>query len=67
MKAHQSLQLEHEILSENYDRLRHKSEEIIQTLQQERDGKILECEQLRTQVGSSLVPSRPSFFFAFLL
>ena len=52
MQAHQSLQLEHETLAENYDRLRHKSEEIIQTLQQERDGKILECEELRTQVGA---------------
>ena len=37
-------------LSENYDRLHQKSQEIIQKLQNERDGKILECEKLKKHV-----------------
>lgn len=41
-----------ESLAENYDRLAHKSQEIIQTLQSERDAKIIECEELKTQVCS---------------
>lgn len=37
-------------MAESYDRLAGRSQEIIQTLQNERDAKIVECEELRTQV-----------------
>ena len=42
--------MEFETLSENYDKLHQKSQEIIHTLQKERDMKILENEELKTQV-----------------
>ena len=44
------MKLEFESLSESYDRLHHKSQEIIHTLQKERDDKIIECEELKPQV-----------------
>ena len=49
-QAHNNLKLEFESLSESYDRLHHKSQEIIHTLQNERDEKIIECEELKPQV-----------------
>lgn len=51
-EANQSLRAEFDTLSENYDRLHRKSQEIIFTLQNERDEKIVECESLKTQVLS---------------
>jgi len=42
--------VEFETLSENYDKLHQKSQEIIHTLQNERDAKIVENEELKTQV-----------------
>ena len=50
-QANQSLRAEFDTLSENYDRLHRKSQEIIFTLQNERDEKIVECESLKTQVS----------------
>ena len=50
VQAHQTLRVEFETLSENYDKLHQKSQEIIHTLQKERDAKILENEELKTQV-----------------
>ncbi|XP_064406976.1 centrosomal protein of 83 kDa-like [Halichondria panicea] len=38
------------LLAGNYDRLVSRSQEIIQTLQSERDSKIVECEEQRAQV-----------------
>lgn len=45
-----ALQSEHKALSEQYDVMKHKFEEIIGQLQEERDDKIAECEQVKTQV-----------------
>lgn len=45
-----ALQSEHKTLSEQYDKMKCKFEEIIGQLQQERDDKIAECEQVKTQV-----------------
>ena len=45
-----ALQSEHKSLSEQYDVMKNKFEEIIGQLQQERDDKIAECEQVKTQV-----------------
>lgn len=44
------MQSEHKVLSEQYDMMKNKFEEIIGELQQERDDKIAECEQVKTQV-----------------
>lgn len=44
------MKLEFESLSKSYDALHHKSQEIIRTLQKERDEKIIECEGLKSQV-----------------
>ena len=44
------MRVEFETLSDNYDRLHHKSQEIIHALQNERDTKILENEELKAQV-----------------
>lgn len=44
------MKLEFEGLSKSYDSLHHKSQEIIRTLQKERDEKIIECEELKSQV-----------------
>lgn len=44
------MRVEFETLSENYDKLHQKSQEIIHTLQNERDAKIVENEELKTQV-----------------
>lgn len=46
------LQLEHETITERYDHLHQKSQDIIQKLQLERDNRILECENLKKQVGA---------------
>lgn len=45
-----ALQSEHKALSEQYDMMKNKFEEIIGQLQQERDDKIAECEQVKAQV-----------------
>ena len=45
-----ALQSEHKALSEQYDVMKNKFEEIIGQLQQERDDKIAECEQVKAQV-----------------
>jgi len=45
-----ALQSKHKALLEQYDLMTHKSEEIIGQLQQERDDKIAECEQVKSQV-----------------
>lgn len=50
LQRFQSLRLEHNALSDSYDRLHQKSHEIIQKLQSERDDKIIECENLKKQV-----------------
>ena len=44
------MRLDYETLSESYDNLRHKSQEIIEKLQIERDDKIIECENLKNKV-----------------
>ena len=54
IQSHQNLRVEYETLSENYDKLHHKSQEIIRTLQTERDGKIMECEELKAQVSREM-------------
>ena len=45
-----ALQSEYKSLSGQYDMMKNKFEEIIGQLQQERDDKIAECEQVKTQV-----------------
>ena len=52
-QKHRNLRAEHEALAENYAKLHRKSRDIIATLQHERDSKIVECEELRTQVGDT--------------
>ena len=47
---HDQLKDENSELSRNYHNIVTKSEDLIIKLQQERDSKIVECEQLRTQV-----------------
>ena len=47
----QSLQEEYATLWEQYEQLHDKSREIIATLQEERDQKIAECENLSLQVS----------------
>ncbi|KAL5473449.1 hypothetical protein EMCRGX_G027934 [Ephydatia muelleri] len=49
-EAHRNLTAEHQTVIENYEKLHSRSKEIISTLQKERDGKIVECEELRSQV-----------------
>ena len=44
------MQSEYKSLSGQYDMMKNKFEEIIGQLQQERDDKIAECEQVKTQV-----------------
>ena len=51
LQNHQSLQRRYAAFSEEYDQLHTKSQEIITTLQQERDKKIVECEELTAQVS----------------
>ena len=50
-----ALQSEHKSLSEQYDMMKNKFEEIIGQLQQERDDKIAECEQVRAQVTHHVI------------
>ena len=50
-----ALQSEHKSLSEQYDVMKNKFEEIIGQLQQERDDKIAECEQVKTQVTHHVI------------
>lgn len=49
-EAHAKLQVDSDVLNEELQRMEKRSEEIISTLQKERDDKIAECEQLRSQV-----------------
>ena len=51
VQALQSLQEEYATLWEHYQQLHVKSREIIATLQEERDQKIAECENLSLQVS----------------
>lgn len=44
------MRVEHDMLSENYDKLYEKSKEIIVKIQDERDSKIIECEELKNHV-----------------
>ena len=53
----QSLQEEYATLWEQYEQLHDKSREIIATLQQERDQKIAECENLSLQVSALMYMS----------
>ena len=50
VQKHESLKEDYSNLSRNYDRVTMKSEEVIITVQEERDNKIMECEQLKTMV-----------------
>lgn len=51
----QNMRFEYDTLLENYDSLHQKSQEIIQTLQTERDDKIVECESLRKHVSCNTI------------
>lgn len=50
-QAHAKLQVDHEVLGEELKQLQSRSEDIIATLQKERDCAIAECEEQRSQVG----------------
>lgn len=52
---HASVQHRYAVLSEQFDQLHAKSQEIITTLQQERDKKIVECEELKPQVSTIML------------
>ena len=54
-QAHQSLYQQYAILLEQYEQLHAKSQEIIATLQEERDQKIMECQNLRSQVIANYI------------
>lgn len=49
-QQHDELKDEYTNLSSNYFQVTEKSEEVIRKLQEERDLKIVECEQLRAEV-----------------
>lgn len=57
MQSCRDQQIELKSLAESYDRLAFKSQEIIQTLQNERDSKIIECEELKAQVCADMAES----------
>ena len=50
-QAHAKLQVDHEVLGEELKQLQSRSEDIIATLQKERDLAIAECEEQRAQVS----------------
>ena len=62
-QAHAKLQVDHEVLGEELQQLQCRSEDIIATLQKERDRAIAECEEQRSQVGrlvwEGLGPAQP--------
>lgn len=49
------MRVEHDMLSENYDKLYEKSKEIIVKIQDERDSKIIQCEELKNHVSELLI------------
>lgn len=53
-QAHAKLQVDNEVLGEELKQLQSRSEDIIATLQKERDRAIAECEEQRSQVRSLL-------------
>lgn len=62
-QAHAKLQVDHEVLGEELKQLQSRSEDIIATLQKERDCAIAECEEQRSQVGQVVwegAPPRPA-------
>lgn len=50
----QTVKSESDLVTENYDRLHQKSHEIIQKLQNERDDKVIECEELKKHALTGL-------------